>query len=106
MEDDQCQNDRDHGIETRHHVGAIGSDELNGSVRPGPPQRKVNDAGEDPKDQGLQGNLTEAKEMSCQREKYKEEECARKDGGDGDVIGTHPENPAPGDDRVRSKANS
>ena len=44
--------------------------------------------------------------MSCQRENYKEEECARKDGDDGDVIGTHPENPPPGDDRVCSKTNS
>ena len=106
MEDDQCQNDGNHGIETYHHVGAIGADELNGSVGPGSPQGKVNDAREDPKDQGLPGNLKEAKEMSCQREKYKEEERARKDGDNGDVIGTHPENPAPGDDRVRSKANS
>jgi hypothetical protein len=94
------------GIEARYHVGAIGSDELNGSVGPGSPQGKVNDAGEDPKDQGLPGNLKEVKEMSCQRENYKEEECARKDGDDGDVIGTHPENPPPGDDRVCSKTNS
>jgi len=31
--------------------------------------------------------------MSCQRENDKEEECARKDGDNSDVIGTHPEDP-------------